>query len=312
MTEVVLFGTFIVLPFIMKKKQHGKALFAIFKHEDIFKKDSGDIVFEDTFEPKRRDIYTVIFSGTAGATHFVDNKPVEIPPFSVLFVGADRRSHFADIPQKGTHILIFCSLFYSRTSRDVHFLQNCILFQSFNTVYFLTPPEDAINYCRTLAHLLYDVQQNFDHDLYRDLSHNIIQQILIMGTLQHHHVTELHYKEDIDTLVVIRFKELLEKHYIQEKSSQFYADKLNITRTRLNKATKKILDNTAKELIIKKIIEEAQWQLAYTDTPIKEISAALGFAEEHNFSAFFLKQEGIRPTQFRQQAGSLADLAVRL
>ncbi len=289
----------------MKNKGKGKSIFGIFKHELIFEKTSPLDFLDNYFKSQRRDVYTIVFSGSSGATHFVDGKAVQIPPFSLLFVGAGRLSHFSDKPQKGTHILVFNALLYNRTSRDMHFLQNCKLFNNFQAVYFLTPPDEAINYCRTLAHLLYDVQENYADELHQDLGHNIIQQILIMGTLQHHQVPKLNFREDVDNMLVMEFKELVENNYVANKAVNFYADELNVTQRRLTKATNAVLNITPKEFITKRIMEEARWKLIYTDMPIKEVSAALGFFEEHNFSSFFLKNEGVRPSQFRQNRPNL-------
>lgn len=273
--------------------------FGIFKHSDVLSGKKAAFLVSEIHKPLRRELYTILFSGPERAKHFVDNQEVDIPPYSVLFVGPDRLMHFSHQVQNETLVLFFNSLLYNRMPRDVHFLQNSELFHNSGSIYIFTPPGDAIGYCKTLSYLLYTNQEQLDSPLHRDLIHNIIQQILIMGTIYSQQTNLYNFLEDKDSLFVLNFRTLLDEQFIKEKTVQFYADKLNVTEKRLNKATKTILNLSAKEVIIRKIMEEAKWKLIYTPDSVKEISQDLGFFEENNFSAFFFKNEGLRPTQFR-------------
>ena len=85
-----------------------------------------------------------------------------------------------------------------------------------------------------------------------------------------------------------------------EETIQFYADKMNITERRLNKATESVLGMGAKDLITQRIIEEAKRLLRYSDSDIKEISDSLGFSGSQNFSNFFMNHTEIRPKDFRK------------
>src|SRR5690606_37226070 len=142
-------------------------------------------------------------------------------------------------------------------------------------------------------------QKNKNKDIYSNLAHNVIQQSLILGTIQSQKTSYLNFMEDKDNILVLNFRNLLNEHFRAEKSVQSYAEQLNVTEKRLNKATKQIFDLSAKEVITKKVMKEAKWQLIYSQDSIKEIAVNLGFLEEHNFSSFFLKNEGMRPKQFR-------------
>lgn len=273
--------------------------FGIFKHEDILNNSVTTDIVSNIYMPLRRNLYTIFFSGPEGAKHFVDNSLIEIPAFSILFIGPDRLMHFYDQPQKETFILFFTDLMYNRTPRDVHFLQNTQIFHNFSSTYILTPPNEAISYCKTISYLLYTTQLQPENTLQQDLRHNLVQQILIMGTIHSQRNINFNFSEDKDNMLVLEFRTLIHEHFKEEKTVQFYANLLNITEKRLNKATKNTINLSAKEVIIRKIMEEAKWKLIYSPDSIKEISQNLGFLEENNFSAFFQKNEGLRPTQFR-------------
>lgn len=277
--------------------------FGIFRHEELVSKTHiTHTVREhgfDLFKPLRRGQYSIMLSGPDGAVHYVDDKQVDIPPYSVLFVGPDRLSHFEKEPQRSTHVLFFSSLFYNRSAKDTHFLYNSALFHDFDAVYLLIPPKDTLDYIRGLMSLLYGAQEHFDQEIQQDLVHNVVQQILIVGTLRHHRAMVVDFENTIDNRLVLEFKKLIEKNYASEKTVKFYTDQLNVTDRRLNLATKAVLNLTPKEVITRQLINEAKWQLIHTSKSIKEISAELGYPDEHNFSSFFLKNAGVRPKSFQ-------------
>lgn len=282
------------------RKTKEVSIFDIHRYEELLHQNYMEQCQEDLSRSIRRNVYTIIFSGKTGAHHYVDNKLVNIPPYSVLFIGPDRLSHYADTTEQGTHVLIFSSLFFNRSSRDAMQLINSHMFNTFGQVYLMTPPEEAVLYCKTLTYLLYRAKENFENKLNQDLAHNIIQQILIMGALYSHHTTE-DFGETQDSSLVLQFKNAINEHFLNEKTVKFYAGLLNVTDRRLNKATNQILELSAKDVITNHIMEEAKWRLIYSDESIKEISNYLGFTEEHNFSAFFKKNAKITPKTFRRK-----------
>lgn len=243
----------------------------------------------------------VIFSGKNGAEHYIDDQLIKIHPYSVLFIGPDRKSKFTKEAHESTHILVFSHLFYNRTTRDAHALGNNPLFHNFHEVYQLTPPDEGIIYCKSLAWLLHNAKENPNTGLSLDLGHNIIEQILLMGSIYAELDLDSYYKSSPFQGIVMDFKKILAEHYQKETSVKFYANLLNITERRLTKATSSILNLTAKEVITEHVMDEARWRLANRPESIKEISHELGFSEEHNFSAFFKKNEDISPLHYRKK-----------
>jgi AraC family transcriptional activator of pobA len=265
----------------------------------IYKLEKAVQVTADPYLPRRRGLYMIIFSGPIGAKHLINNETLEIPPHSALYIGPERLSHFDRDEFPETYILIFSSRFYHRSPRDSHFLQNSALFNDFTRLYYLTPPAEALAYCKAMINLLYRARENFQVQLNEDLAHNVVQQILIMGTLLHKIVPLTDFKNNPEQMLVLKYKELVKIYSKQNRTVKFYAEKLNVTERKLNRATENILGIGAKDLIVQDILTEAKQQLTYSDKTIKEISFELGFSEENNFSAFFSKQESCTPSQFR-------------
>lgn len=251
--------------------------------------------------PIRRDGYMIIFSGPHGAVHHLDNRVFSLPPYSVLFIGPDRVSRFDEDMTEDTYVLVFSSGFFGRSNRDLHFLQNSPLFNDYGQIYYMTLPGEGLLYGKVMVHLLYQARNGIEEQINRDLAHNLIEQILIMGSLNIQQVSNANYRDDLDNLLVLRYRTLIAEHVVSEKSVKFYADKLNVTERRLTKATEKVVGVGAKELIIEYVMEKARRRLINSEKSVKEISLSLGFSGEHNFSAFFFKYAGIRPSEFRKR-----------
>lgn len=275
--------------------------FEIYKHQELVSGMYRHLPWKNIFESQKSSYYMVIFSGKNGAEHYIDDQLIKIHPYSVLFIGPDRKSKFTKEAHESTHILVFSHLFYNRTTRDAHALGNNPLFHNFHEVYQLTPPDEGIIYCKSLAWLLHNAKENPNTGLSLDLGHNIIEQILLMGAIYAEKDLDSCFESNPDQTIVMDFRKALAEHYQNETTVKFYAEKLHITERRLSKATTKILHQTAKEVIMEHIMNEARWRLANRPDSIKEISHELGFSGEHNFSAFFKKNENLSPLHFRKK-----------
>lgn len=258
----------------------------------------------DMFDSVRRNVYTIIFSGPNGTVHHIDERAFQLPPYSVLFVGQDRIAKFDEDMTEDTYVLLFSSRFFSRSERDLHFLQHSPLFNDYSQVYYMALPEEGVAYGKVMVYLLYQAKNGLDEQVNKDLAHNLVEQILIMGSMTVNQVSMGSYKEDQDNFLSIKYNELIAKYFAEEKTVKFYADQLNITERRLTKATEQVLGMGAKEVITNYVLRKAKRQLIYTKKSVKEISVSLGFSGEQNFSAFFMKNAGLRPSEFRKQGYS--------
>src|SRR5690554_2603886 len=92
--------------------------FEIYNHPELVSGQISKTPWKDLFANTRTHCYIIIFSGKKGAEHYIDDQLVQIPPYSVLFIGPDRYSRFSPKPFDSTHVLVFSSLFYSRSPKD--------------------------------------------------------------------------------------------------------------------------------------------------------------------------------------------------
>ena len=99
------------------------------------------------------------------------------------------------------------------------------------------------------------------------------------------------------------FQNLVEEHFIVEKSLSFYADLLHVTSNTLSKKIKSKFNKTPSQIIQERVILEAKKQIHLTRKSIKEIAVELNFNDEFHFSKYFKKYVGISPKQFRKETG---------
>jgi AraC-like DNA-binding protein len=100
--------------------------------------------------------------------------------------------------------------------------------------------------------------------------------------------------------VLDELRQLVEKHFRQQHSPAWYAERLFLTPRALAKIVKTHLRKTLTELIRERILRQAKWDLLHTLKPVKQIAAELGFEDELYFSRLFKQATGCAPTFFRE------------
>ncbi len=99
--------------------------------------------------------------------------------------------------------------------------------------------------------------------------------------------------------LVNRFKRLIDANFIENRSVEFYAGKLNLTANYLNDRIKSHTGKTAKAHIADRVMLEAKNLLMYSDMDVAEIGHSLEFAEPSYFGKFFKKHTGLTPKNYR-------------
>lgn len=97
---------------------------------------------------------------------------------------------------------------------------------------------------------------------------------------------------------------LLHREVRQHRPASFYAERLGISTTHLNRVVKSKTGLSTQELIARRLLEEAQRELLFTPGSVQEIGFRLGFADPAYFSRFFTRQTGITPRTWKRQEQS--------
>lgn len=110
--------------------------------------------------------------------------------------------------------------------------------------------------------------------------------------------TEITHNEEMAAI-----QQLIDTHFLTERSASFYASQLALSSSAFTKKTRQFFGKTPTQLIQDRVVLEAKKLLHLTYKPIKEIAAALNFDDEFYFSRYFKKNVGLSPTHYRDQVG---------
>lgn len=247
--------------------------------------------------------------------------------FKITLVFGKIRLHFADrsidIEQQG---LLFSS---PQIPYSCEFIDNshsgcfCVFTESFfeqfgklsdypvfqpdgNRVFNLTD-DQAENFQRIFQDMFQEIDSDyaFKYDVLRNLVFDMIHKAMKLQPLRLPRGSVSNGSERISSL----FMELLERQFPIENSSQRielrlaseYANRLNIHVNHLNRALKEKVKLSTKEIIAKRVLQEAKLLLRHTNWNISQIGYCLGFEEVSNFSIFFKKHINLSPANYRKE-----------
>jgi AraC family transcriptional regulator, transcriptional activator of pobA len=103
-------------------------------------------------------------------------------------------------------------------------------------------------------------------------------------------------------LIIRKLRVLIEAHFISERRAGFYSSALHLTEQKLNQLIRNILGKTVHQLITERLLLECKILLLYTNTGLKEIAYALGFADMSQFRKFLCKHTGYPPSLYRTRS----------
>lgn len=101
------------------------------------------------------------------------------------------------------------------------------------------------------------------------------------------------------------FKELLEANFRgkQTRRSSFYAEQMRISQRRLNALCRVWYQGRGFDgVVLDRLLSEAEYLLAGTQEPIKNIYIDLDFYSQQHFRGWFKRHRGVSPTGFRAEA----------
>ena len=134
----------------------------------------------------------------------------------------------------------------------------------------------------------------------------VIHFLLSAFTLELNHIFTLREKSDKSKLsrqvdILWKFLTLLKEYHKQQRSVNFYADKLYISPKHLSSVIKQMSHKTAHEIIADFVILSAKRMLKTTTMSIQEISDELNFANQSFFGKFFKQNTGLSPSSYRKK-----------
>lgn len=101
--------------------------------------------------------------------------------------------------------------------------------------------------------------------------------------------------------IFIGFQRLLPLHFAEHHDIGFYASQLNISPVYLSRVVRQVTGRTVVDYVNQFLVMEASFLLRTTTLSITQIADRLHFADAASFSKFFLRNNGVRPKDYRKQ-----------
>ena len=145
-----------------------------------------------------------------------------------------------------------------------------------------------------------------DHPFRKEMAKSLLYAMLAeIGGIYYNTLQRDNNEQDINSTshqeeLISRFFKLLLLHHKQEKSLQFYADKMCLTTKYLSTTVKERTGRTAFAWINEALIASSKHLLKTTDMTILQISDEMSFPNASFFGRFFKKHTGITPVQYRE------------
>lgn len=134
----------------------------------------------------------------------------------------------------------------------------------------------------------------------------IIRFILSAFTLELNRIFTAREKSDRSKIsrqedILWKFLTLLKQYHKEERTVNFYADKMCISPKHLSSVIKQMSHKTAHEIIADFVTMTAKRLLKATTMSIQEISDELNFANQSFFGKFFKQNTGQSPSAYRRK-----------
>lgn len=248
----------------------------------------------------RAQFYQLLWIEKGKGTHLIDFNPIEMEDDTLIFVPFNSVNRFDKDGLYEGKAVLFTDSFFCKNQQDVQFLHASMLFSDLYNVskMKINPQHSQLHVFLNAMETEY--QRQGDKSQYQML-HNMLHIFLLQAEreMRKQGFEELVPSANLDYLM--RFKELLEAKFREEKSVNKYANALSISVKQLHKATTTLLEKTPKQIIDERVVLEAKRLLVHSNQSIKEIAYELGYDEPTNFIKYFRKHSNNTPSEFRVQ-----------
>lgn len=252
--------------------------------------------------PHRHDFFEVLFLLNGSGFHVIDGNRYEIAPPCIFFMSPGQAHKIEFSSDIEGYIFIFTPEFYLINQSN----QNRLLeFPFFYTIRQENPPLQVNNkndvlFLETLFRKGVEEMEkgeNYPVDFLRSILDSILT---FCSTL---------YKPGDATMtkgkghiVVKRFLQLVEEHYLENLAVSGYADMMAITPNHLTQTVKQLTGKSSSQIIKSKQILEIKRLLVHTNLSVTEIALQLNFPDQSYFAKFFKRETGLSPLQYREKA----------
>jgi AraC-like DNA-binding protein len=244
---------------------------------------------------QRPEFHLLIWIQRGQAAHTVDFERYTLAPDHVLWVKPGQVQTFGEYPLPIGQLVLFQPDFLFHGTQAATFAD-----QRFGPAHWQLrhPAITRVGHAFEQLRDAYDGAATGPRSLYGELLKHLLS-VLLLRLREASPPDPLASGKRDDTFA--RLRDAVERDFATHHQVVHYAQTLGYAPRTLSRAALNATGNTAKQLIDRRIILEAERVLAYTDLPITTIADQLGFDDASNFSSFFARHTATSPSAFRTQ-----------
>ncbi len=269
----------------------------VISHGELTKKEPSLLLGK----PERVDFYFLLLVTSGRGVHTVDFVERRLKTGSLIFVKPGQVQQWYSGEKISAQILLIdpATLPYTNELITTREVESLVLFNW--QTYTQFSDEMLLKTRDAFQQLRHDINRFDGSEL--DVSlirHELLALLFRLARWQQRELnTEILLRPGYDKYQL--FLRTLESRFQQEHSLKFYAKRLGYSESTISRACLAVEGRTAKVVIDRRIILEAQRVLAHSSASVAEVGYLLGFSESTNFIKFFRRMTDLTPTQFRQQ-----------
>ncbi len=254
--------------------------------------------------PHSHDAYMIMYvQETKGGDNLIDFQHYPLQAGRVFLLRPGQAHQRQSRQEKGV-LVSFSERFLQETGMRAH--DTFVIFSSVYQHPYLDLPDKLRQIFEELVSLMIKELQEPQPDmaiLSRYL-YVLLQYLLRECHVQIEKITPARQSERL-----FRLSSLVESHYREHRSVNFYADALNITPKHLNSLCRQYLRTTVADMQHERLLVESKRLLFFSSLSVKEIAYELGFDDASYFVRFFKRMTGLTPTQLRNGGSESTMLA---
>ena len=250
-------------------------------------------------QPQRLHFYLVICITRGEGRHVVDFKEYTYRQGDIFFMAPGQIQQFEVLPDAEGVLLLFTPAFLKRDAADLSFLHQAHIFDITVANAMISPTGLAHDELQFLVQAML-TEFNRPRDWF---SENMLRKYLSLFLFYCERVKRQQSPGPAAcglSADYYHFKQLVEAHFKQHRSVEFYASAMAVPPKRLTSITKALVGLTAKELIDDRVTLEIKRLLIHSNKSVKEIAHELAFDESTNLVKYFKKQTGQSPVHFKK------------
>lgn len=274
---------------------HHKSLFTdINNDKDYFYVQAKDHPYIS--EPYRAESYAIEFLRKGSIVMQTRLKKVVVHAPAIITLGPSVIRSFAkDSDEILIDIIFFKPQFFLHNQANVFFLSQYEFFDNSEMHVFNLEKKNKLKFEQIFSLLRQSLDNNSNHQP------SILRGYLYILIYELDFIKQTILTETTQNSLFEKFKEILFNDFLNQRSVQYYADALNVTRKYLSEVIKNNSGKTASDWIEDIVVLEAKVLLQNKDLTINQISDILNFQNQSSFGRFFKKATEISPLEYRRK-----------